>query len=384
MFVDLEDIKESLTRLGKHIKTKGLPIKFAPYVFAVTSKGRVAEGALEILEWFPHEYVDSDKLDSIPKENDKIFITVLTQKDLVEKKDGDTGEFDKQHYYKNPSQYRSKFHQYYDKVTFLINCMYWEAKYPRVIIEDELCSQENMKFMGFTDISADYEGSIEITRRFSDIEDPFHLYSLKTKELKLNISQYEEGDILYHCVDHLPAEMPIDASKHFGEKLLPFIESIVKSDTKTPFSEISTLPDPIKQAIVCCNGKLTTNFDYITQLRKLNELQKKEEEEITQLKTKSKGLKRAISFSSLCISGHIFDTKFFNDTLDILEKAKANFRVVNIKCGQRDNEDSSATLQVFSHDMLRLNAALDKLYELATELDVVISKNYDQQLDGDK
>jgi hypothetical protein len=50
MFVDLEDIKDSLTRLGKHIKTKGLPIEFAPYVFAVTSKGRVAEGALEILE----------------------------------------------------------------------------------------------------------------------------------------------------------------------------------------------------------------------------------------------------------------------------------------------------------------------------------------------
>jgi alpha-aminoadipic semialdehyde synthase len=139
MYVDLPDIKESLTKIGKNIESKGLPPEFAPYVFAVTSNGRVAQGSLEMLELFPHEYVDADKLDTIPKDdNTKIYITVLTQKDLVEKKEGDTGEFDKAHYYEHPEEYKSKFHQYYDKITFLINCMYWEAKYPRVIIEDEL------------------------------------------------------------------------------------------------------------------------------------------------------------------------------------------------------------------------------------------------------
>lgn len=139
MYVDLPDIKESLTKVGKNIAEKGLPPEFAPYVFAVTSKGRVAQGALEILELFPHEYVDSDKLDTIPSDDyTKIYITVLTQKDLVELKDGSTGEFDKEHYYANPSLYKSKFKDFYNKISFLIQCMYWEAKYPRVIIEDEL------------------------------------------------------------------------------------------------------------------------------------------------------------------------------------------------------------------------------------------------------
>lgn len=55
-----------------------------------------------------------------------------------------------------------------------------------------------MKFLGFTDISADYEGSIEITRRFSDIEQPLHLYSKKTRKLKLKLNEYEKGDIFYH------------------------------------------------------------------------------------------------------------------------------------------------------------------------------------------
>ena len=99
-----------------------------------------------------------------------------------------------------------------------------------------------------------------------------------------------------------------------------------------------------------------------------------------EIEKKPKGLKRSISFTSLCISGHIFDTKFFNDTLDILESAKANFRILNMTCGQREDEESSATLQIFSHDIMRLNNALDSLYDAAKDQPVKISKNYDKEL----
>lgn len=64
----------------------------------------------------------------------------MTQKDLVElnEPDEEHKEFDKKHYYENPSMYKSKFHTYYNKISFLINCQYWEGKYPRNIIENEL------------------------------------------------------------------------------------------------------------------------------------------------------------------------------------------------------------------------------------------------------
>ena len=303
-------MKDMLQKVGNNIKTRGLPIEFAPYVFAVTSRGRVAKGALEVLEQLPHEYVEPDQLDSIPKDdNTKIYITVLEHKDLAELKSGEKGEFDKYHYYENPSLYKSKFHTYYNKITFLVNCQYWDAKFPRNIIEDELWAQENMKFLGFTDISADREGSIEITRQFNDIENPFNLYWPKTRKIKQKITEYEEGDILYHWVDFLPAEMPFEASCHFGEKLLPFIEDIVKVDTSLPFEEVQSLPHVIKNAVIAWNGKLTPYFKYINQLRRLREMEKKEEEEIVDMKKKSKGLKRSVSFSSLCVSGHIFDTR---------------------------------------------------------------------------
>lgn len=43
--------------------------------------------------------------------------------------------------------------------------------------------------------------------------------------------------ILFHAVDFLPTELAYDASSHFGSKLLPFVENMVKSDINVPFEE---------------------------------------------------------------------------------------------------------------------------------------------------
>ena len=72
------------------------------------------------------------------------------------------------------------------------------------------------KLMGVTDISADFAGSLEFTTRFTSIEEPFLLYNSETMSFKEKINEYKNEDILYTSVDHLPAEMPVEASRHFG------------------------------------------------------------------------------------------------------------------------------------------------------------------------
>ena len=59
---------------------------------------------------------------------------------------------------------------------------------------------------------------------YSRIEEPFLLYNSETMSFKEKINEYKNEDILYTSVDHLPAEMPVEASRHFGSQLLPFIE----------------------------------------------------------------------------------------------------------------------------------------------------------------
>lgn len=42
MYPNLDECFRCLAQLGDYIQTKGLPKIFAPYVFAITSRGRVA------------------------------------------------------------------------------------------------------------------------------------------------------------------------------------------------------------------------------------------------------------------------------------------------------------------------------------------------------
>ena len=102
--------------------------------------------------------------------------------------------------------------------------------------------------MGVTDISADECGSIEFTSRFTSIEEPFLLYDATKDEFKEKIAELDienNNEILFTSVDHLPAEMPKEASNHFGSSLIPFVEKVVKSDFSKPFEQMTDLPSEI-------------------------------------------------------------------------------------------------------------------------------------------
>lgn len=104
-------------------------------------------------------------------------------------------------------------------MSFLVNDIYWEPKYPRLITKEGLKAavlKGTNRLMGVTDISADECGSIEFTSRFTSIEEPYLLYNPVTMSFKEKIKDFADSDILFTSVDHLPAEMPVEASRHFG------------------------------------------------------------------------------------------------------------------------------------------------------------------------
>ena len=41
--------------------------------------------------------------------------------------------------------------------------------------------------------------------------------------------------ILFHSVDHLPAEMPKEASNHFGSQLIPFVKAVATSNPELSY-----------------------------------------------------------------------------------------------------------------------------------------------------
>jgi len=107
MYEDYEAMKEALARIHKNILNGGIPIEQTPMVFAVTGTGRVAQGAIEVLELLPHVKVAPSELRewlAVPENksnNNQIVISQFTSQDLAEHKDP-SREFSKADYYKNP------------------------------------------------------------------------------------------------------------------------------------------------------------------------------------------------------------------------------------------------------------------------------------------
>lgn len=85
----------------------------------------------------------------------------------------------------------------------------------------------------------------------------------------------------------------------------------------------------IKNAVITQNGELTQNFKYIQKLREVNE----SFEGRKNFEPKRGLSKRVMSFSSLIIEGHIFDTGAINKILDICQRTEIKFNVADIKVG---------------------------------------------------
>lgn len=239
-------------------------------------------------------------------------------------------------------------------VHFLVNDIYWEAKYPRLITKEGLkkrVEKGDCVFMGVTDISADEQGSVEFTSRFTSIEEPFLLYNPLTMTFKEKISEMAEDDILFTSVDHLPAEMPVEASRHFGSKLLPFVEAVVKSDFKKPFAEQTDLPEEIYNAIICANGELTPNYKYIQKLRELN----------AHIHDDESSSSLGMQGFTLQLLGHLFDKQIFNKILDVFESRGINFRVVSWNFGQTTLDKTTVVMQGLSMNE-------EELYKVESEI----------------
>jgi alpha-aminoadipic semialdehyde synthase len=273
MFPGLEEAMHSVTQVGKLIEKKKLPKELCPFVIGVTSSGRVSKGAQEILKLLPHEIIEADKIHELfttkkgQVRNDCVYITVIESEHMyshIEK-----NNFEKKDFYANPHNYKSVFaEKFVPHLSILLHCMFWDPKFPRILSLEEahnLSEKKQFRLFGISDITCDLKGSIELLQKFTTIENPFYAIDPLTGVMFDDFDKMTENSIIYHAVDHLPAELPIDASKHFSEKLTGFMKAIVESDYPCDFpnEEESDLSVEIYRACETWNGKLMPRYAYL-------------------------------------------------------------------------------------------------------------------------
>jgi len=184
--------------------------------------------------------------------------------------------FDKQDFYQNPNNYRSMFaDKYLQFLSVLYHCMFWNQDFPKIItLEDSrrLTVENRFRLFAISDITCEPDGSIELNRKSTKIPKPYYLinpYSAKVVDdfEEVNLNTINEPYVLYHSVDHLPAELPIDASENFSNKFYPVLKKICeylctgreKKDTSD-----------IDQAIISWKGKLLPKFEYLYKYLNVN------------------------------------------------------------------------------------------------------------------
>jgi len=266
----LDDAIEVFKEIALEIKINGLPKELAPVVVGITGYGNVAKGVQELIDLFPHVSLSASELlelDLSDSDNNHIYKVVFKEEDISEPIDANHS-FELQDYYHYPEKYKNKFEHYVPKLTVLMNCMYWNANYPRIITKDFLHDhfsngQPRLEVIG--DITCDPDGSIECTHKGTLIQDPVFVYNPISR---IPTMGFDGEGILVMAVDILPSELPREASMAFGDALLPFVEAISKADFSVSFEDLK-LPAEIKKALILHEGKLTPDFQYINRYLKI-------------------------------------------------------------------------------------------------------------------
>ncbi|MBS4014660.1 MAG: hypothetical protein KGZ97_13050 [Bacteroidetes bacterium] len=264
----LADAKKVISEVGQEISKNGLPKELLPFTIGFTGYGNVSIGAQEIANLLPSIEISPEDLLSLKNQpnlpNNVIYKVIFKEEHISRLANNEDKEFDLQHYYKNPENYTNNFEQYIPHLSVLMNCMYWDSRYPRIFTKSfakNIYNQGNPKLIVVGDITCDPDGSIEFTHKGTAIEDPVFVYDPINNEPKMGFSG---NGILVMAVDILPSELPRDSSMAFSEALYNLLAPIANADFAAPLSELN-LPGFVKRALILKNGKLTPDFEYISK-----------------------------------------------------------------------------------------------------------------------
>ncbi len=262
---DLEDVKEKIARVGNAIKGEGLSERLCPMLFGFAGYGNVSQGAQEILDLLPVESVAPEEAASLFEEKsasrDRVYKTEFHEKHLVVPREEGVS-FELQDYYDNPEKYRSRFGRYLPFLSVLVNCIYWEEKYPRLVTLDDaagLWALPDPRLRVVGDISCDPGGSIEFLLKTTTTDNPVFVYDPETGKAVDGVAG--KGPVVLG-VDNLPCELALESSHHFSKSLKPFVHAIASADFAVSFEKLA-LPAPIKRAMILHHGELTPRYSYM-------------------------------------------------------------------------------------------------------------------------
>lgn len=203
----LEDLNELMTVL-KDLKLPAMKI-------VLTGKGRVGNGAVEILDAVGIKSVGVDEF--LSKEFDEAVYCQIDVADYNLRNDGK--EFLKKDFFDNPQEYSGNFYRFAKVSDLYIAGHFYGVGAPYLLTKSDV-ARDDFNISVVADISCDINGPVATTIRPSTIADPIYGLDPITFE---EVDYMDSNAVAVMAVDNLPCELPKDASESFSEAFVRYV-----------------------------------------------------------------------------------------------------------------------------------------------------------------
>jgi saccharopine dehydrogenase (NAD+, L-lysine-forming) len=224
-------------------------VKFPSMKIVLTGTGRVSSGAAQVLGDMGIRKVSPE--DFLSNNYQEAVYTQLSCRDYAAHKEDK--DFVNQHFYDNPTEYKSIFAPYTEHADLMINGIYWDNQAPAFFTQEEM-TKDSFNIKVIADVTCDIApiSSIPSTIDSSTIADPIFGFDPKTGK---KAKPFGKGIVDMMTIDNLPNELPRDASYSFGNQFITnILPELLNSDS-----------DVIKRATVTENGDLGSHFEYLRE-----------------------------------------------------------------------------------------------------------------------
>ncbi len=258
--------RKAMATLKQALRARGVPPKVHPLLIGRIGAGNAGGGADEILAAAGAETVDVADLPALAERPpDRIYRLPIRKSDWIVPRNPAKTWDEADYMLHGVARYRGNFLPLARHLSALVNCMYWDDRYPRLLTRTDFQalhsgeSPARLRVIG--DISCDVNGPLACTVRAADPGEPVYVYDPATGETRDGVNG---PGVAVMAVYMLPAELPREASIHFSRVLRPFIPPLANADFSKPPAEIA-LPPELRRAMILHGGELTPEHEYLRE-----------------------------------------------------------------------------------------------------------------------
>jgi alpha-aminoadipic semialdehyde synthase len=230
----------------------------APLVIGVTGYGNVARGCHEVLDCLPVAWTTPERLAADAADPAPVRCVEFREQHMARRRDG--GAFDLAEYYAHPERYTAAFEPWLDHIDVLVNTIYWEPRYPRLVTRDWARRHPAPRLEVIGDISCDIEGSVELTLTATMPDAPSYTWDREADRIRTGV---EGPGPAIMAVDNLPCELARESSEHFSSVLREMVPALARCDWAQPFDALD-LPPELHGGLIVHRGDLTPAYEYLS------------------------------------------------------------------------------------------------------------------------